>query len=106
MTDAATPKPGELASMAATMAEVKTGKLDTIKSVAWKYLGGAIADAKNGEQVISLGRVAFLVWYGQATYLWQTMPADRDLPASMLTIGISLLAYVTGTKVLDAVRGR
>jgi len=76
-----------------------------LASAVWKYLGALVADRKDGKIAISLGRIAFVVWYAQATWVWTDWSPAEDLPAGMLTIGIALLAYVTGSKIVEAVKG-
>ncbi len=108
-TETLTAEQGEaLANEMAAMADAAKSptKMDAVKGFLWRYIGGAFADNKNGEKVASLGRVAFVVWFGQATYKWQTMTASEDLPDSMMTIGLSLLAFVTGTKLIGAIAKR
>lgn len=73
----------------------------------WEYLSGALTDAKTGKAVLSIGRLSWLVWFIQATYLWQRAnPGVDPISSSQLIIGGSLLAYITGATIKEVLVAR
>lgn len=86
---------------------MSTDTKQAIKATAWKYLGAMFLEVKdNGTRAVSMGRVAFLALFAQAMWIWSGWSEAVDLPGGMLTILGGLLAYITGTKVVDAIAAR
>lgn len=116
MTDAS--QPGKDPGIRAALAEANSALRDQADEMAalsgksrarrvWEYLSGALTDAKTGQAVLSIGRVSWLVWFAQATYLWQrAAPGVDPISSSQLIIGGSLLAYITGSTIKEVLVAR
>jgi hypothetical protein len=74
---------------------------DSIKSVAWKYVGAMFLEQKDGGMAVSLGRVLLLSVVGVAMWKWGH---DANPPDTMMKVLYTLFGYVFGTKVVTAVQ--
>lgn len=79
-------------------------KIDALKHHSWKWIGSLFMDQKNGHQAMSLGRLAFVAMLLQAQWIWSGFSDQTDLAPGQLTVLLSLLGYVIGSKAIDLVK--
>lgn len=77
--------------------------VEKVKKSLWRYFGAMFLERKNGVLAVSLGRLVFLGLLVHAEVIWA---GGKDIPSGMLTVLCVLLAYVTGSKVIDKVKAK
>lgn len=86
--------------------------MDKVKQGIWKYFGTLIMDrdTKNGGQAkVSLGRLFLTILLIVAVLIWTGVVTGKDgqpeLPSTMVTVLMSLMVYVLGSKGVGAYAG-